>query len=66
MHELSTALSLVELAEEEAGRQHPGRAPGNGGGPSVGPTGEGMDQFIGLLERQLAETRAAPVAESAP
>jgi hydrogenase nickel incorporation protein HypB len=29
-------------------------------------TGEGMDQFIGLLERQLAETRSAPVAESAP
>ena len=29
-------------------------------------TGEGMDVFIGLLERRLAETRAAPVAESAP
>jgi hypothetical protein len=27
--------------------------------------GEGMDQFLALLERQLAETRAARVAGSA-
>jgi hydrogenase nickel incorporation protein HypB len=29
-------------------------------------TGEGMDRFLDLLERQLAETRAAPVAGNAP
>ena len=28
-------------------------------------SGEGMDRFLALLERQLAETRAAPVAGSA-
>jgi hydrogenase nickel incorporation protein HypB len=29
-------------------------------------TGEGMDRVLDLLERQLAETRAAPVAGNAP
>ena len=29
-------------------------------------TGDGMDEFLGLLERQLADTRAGRIAESAP
>ena len=29
-------------------------------------TGDGMDGFLGLLERQLADTRAARIARSAP
>jgi hydrogenase nickel incorporation protein HypB len=29
-------------------------------------TGDGMDEFLGLLERQLADTRAGRIAEGAP
>jgi hypothetical protein len=29
-------------------------------------TGDGMDEFLGLLERQLADTRAGRIAGSAP
>ena len=42
----------VEFDRAAARGQHPGRAAGHGRDPSSAKTGDGMDEFLGLLERQ--------------